>query len=271
MPFASRDGTRIYWRLQGGCGKPALVLLNSIGLDQSLFDAVAPQLASNFRLLRMDTRGHGASDAPPGDYTLDLLADDVLAVMDAAGVASACVCGVSLGGMIAMQLALKAPSRVDGLVLACTSARMDPAFWGQRVATVRQDGLATVAEAALSRVFSEPFAADNPAAVDTVRAGMLSMSADGYAGCGAAIRDMDLLGQLSAVTAPTTVIGGALDTATPFEGHGDRIAAAIPGARARLLACGHLACIEAPDEFAAAVRELAGRGEGADVGAGARP
>jgi 3-oxoadipate enol-lactonase/4-carboxymuconolactone decarboxylase len=256
MPFASHDGARIYWRLQGARGKPVLVLLNSIGLDQSLFDAVAPDLVSDFRLLRLDTRGHGASDAPPGDYTLDLLADDILAVMDAAGVESACVCGVSLGGMMAMKLALKAPERVDGLVLACTSAHMDAEFWRQRVATVRQEGLGVVVEAALGRLFSEPFAGEDPATVDTVRTGLLTMSPDGYAGCGAAILHMNLLAQLPAVTAPTLVVGAALDTAAPHEGHGDRIAAAIPGARSVVLSCGHLACLEAPDAFVAAVRDL---------------
>jgi 3-oxoadipate enol-lactonase/4-carboxymuconolactone decarboxylase len=248
---------RIYWRLQGAREKPVLVLLNSIGTEQGLYDQAAPYLLRDFRLLRVDTRGHGASDAPAIDYSLDMLAGDVLAALDAAGIVRASVCGTSLGGMIAMALAMKAPDRVSGLVLACTSAAMDRAFWIQRIATVRADGISAVAEPALRIMFSEAFARDNPAAVDTVRGALLTTNVDGYLGCAAAMRDMDLLSRLPRVHTPTLVLAGALDTATSFEGHGDRIVAAIPGAQAKVLPTGHLACIEDPAAFSAAVAEFA--------------
>ena len=254
MAFATNDGARIYWRQDGATDKPALVLLNSIGTDLGLYDAAAPHLLPDFRLLRIDTRGHGASDAAAGDYTLDLLAGDVLTVMDAAGVAKARLCGVSLGGMIAMTLALKAPERVEGLVLACTSAAMDVAAWTSRIATVRAEGMAAVTEMALGRFFSEGFRARHSGAVDTVRAGLLTQNVDGYAGCCAAIRDMDLLPRLPGVITPTQVIGGRKDVSTPFEGHGDRIVSAIPGARATILDTAHLPCVEDPTAFAGAVR-----------------
>lgn len=256
MAFATHDGVRIYWRLDGAADKPMLVLLNSIGCDLSLYDAAAPHLLPDFRLLRIDTRGHGASDAPASDYTLDLLAGDVLAVMDAAGVAKASICGVSLGGMIGMELALKAPERVEALVVACTSPALDVATWTARVATVRAEGMAAVAEMALGRFFSEEFRARHPEAVNTVRTGMLALDPEGYAGCGAAIRDMDLLPRLPGVTAPTLLIYGRKDIASPFEGHGDRIAAAIPGARVAMLDTAHLPCVEDPTAFAGAVRSF---------------
>ena len=259
MAFATHDGARIYWRLDGAADKPALVLLTSIGTDMGLYDAAAPLLLADFRLLRIDTRGHGASDAPAADYTLDLLAGDVLAAMDAAGIATASVCGTSLGGMIAMELALKAPERVEGLVLACTSAAMDVAAWTARIATVRTEGLAAIANMALGRFFSEPFRSQHVATVETVRAGLLAMSADGYSGCGAAIRDMDLLSRLPAVTAPTLVIGGLKDVSTPFEGHGDRIVVAIPGATTTMLDTAHLPSLEDPTAFAGAVRGFLAR------------
>ncbi|MEG8024828.1 alpha/beta fold hydrolase [Sphingomonas aurantiaca] len=104
MPFAVREAVRLYWKLDGAPDLPVLVLLNSIGTDMALWDTSAPHLLPAFRLLRIDTRGHGASDAPAGDYTLAMLADDVVAVMDAAGVTQAAIAGVSLGGMIAMEL-----------------------------------------------------------------------------------------------------------------------------------------------------------------------
>jgi 3-oxoadipate enol-lactonase/4-carboxymuconolactone decarboxylase len=233
-----------------------LVLLNSIGCDLSLYDAAAPHLLPDFRLLRIDTRGHGASDAPAGDYTLDLLADDVLAAMDAAGVARASLCGVSLGGMIAMTLALKAPDRVEALVLACTSAAMDVAAWDARIATVRAEGMAAISDMALGRFFSDAFRAHHPETVETVRAGLLTTSPGGYSGCGAAIRDMDLLPRLPGIDAPTLVIGGRKDVSTPFEGHGDKIAAAIPGAHIAMLDAAHLPCLEAPTAFAGAVRDF---------------
>src|SRR5215469_11562141 len=137
MSFVSRDGVRLYWKLEGASQRPVLVLLNSIATDLSLWDAAAPHLLIAFRLLRLDTRGHGASDAPAGDYSLSTLADDVAAVMDAAGVDRAAVAGVSLGGMVAMELALRYPERVAALALVCTSATMDKVAWSDRIAKVR--------------------------------------------------------------------------------------------------------------------------------------
>jgi 3-oxoadipate enol-lactonase/4-carboxymuconolactone decarboxylase len=254
MPFATSHGARIYWRLDGAADKPVLVLLNSIGLDLSLYDLAVPHLTPDFRVLRLDTRGHGASDAPAGDYSLDLLADDLLAVMDAANVAKAAICGTSLGAMIAMALAPRAPERVEALILACTSPAMDPSTWDQRLALIRAEGLGAIVEAVLGRFFSDDFRARRPDVIDTVRAGILAQSPDGYCGCSAAIRDMALLDRLPAITAPTLVLTGAKDIATPFEGHGDRIVAAIPDARHAVVEGAHLPSLEAPVAFAGAVR-----------------
>lgn len=259
MPFVNRDGVRLYWRADGEAGKPVLLLLNSIGVDMGLWDRVVPQLASRFRVVRMDARGHGASDAPPGDYSLDDLADDALAVLDAAGAARAAVCGISLGGMVAMSLALRAPERVEALVLACTSAAMDAAAWQARIDLVRAEGLAAIADMAMERFFSERFRRQAPAVVATTRAGLLAISADGYVGCCAAIRDMDLLDRLSAIGAPTLVIAGERDVSTPFAGHGERIADAIPGAKVAKLDAGHLPSLEAPGAFAGAVLDFLGK------------
>ncbi|KRA73889.1 3-oxoadipate enol-lactone hydrolase [Caulobacter sp. Root656] len=254
MPFILSQGARIYWRADGAADKPVLVLLNSIGCDLSLYDLVVPMLTPDFRVLRIDTRGHGASDAPAGDYSLDLLADDVLAVMDAAGAAKASICGTSLGAMIAMALAPRAPERVEALVLACTSPAMDPSTWDQRLALVRAEGLSVIVEAVMGRFFSDAFRAQHPEVVETVRTGMLAQNPDGYCGCGAAIRDMALLEGLSAIFAPTLVLTGAKDMATPFEGHAERIVSAIPGARHAVVEGAHLPSLEAPAALAGAVR-----------------
>ena len=256
MPFAISHGARIYWRQDGAADKPPLVLLTSIGTDLSLYDTVTPLLTSDFRVLRIDTRGHGASDAPAGDYSLDLLADDVLAVMDAAGVTQAALCGTSLGAMIAMALASKAPERISALVLACTSPAMDPTIWDQRLALIREQGLSAIVDGVLGRFFSEAFRVNHPEAVQTVRAGILAQNPDGYCGCGAAIRDMALLDRLPAITVPTLVLTGAKDVATPFEGHAERIVTAIPGARHAQIEGAHLPSLEAPAAFAGAVRDF---------------
>lgn len=256
MPFASSHGARLYWRQDGAADKPTLVLLTSIGTDLSLYDPVVPLLTPDFRVIRMDTRGHGASDAPAGDYSLDLLADDVLAVMDAAGAGKASVCGTSLGGMIAMSLALKAPERVEALILACTSPAMDPSVWDQRLALIRAQGMGAIVEAVMGRFFSDAFRAQHPEVVETVRAGMLAQSVEGYAGCGAAIRDMALLNQLPAITAPSLVVTGAKDLATPYAGHGEKIVAAVPGARHIEIGGAHLPSLEAPAALAGAVRDF---------------
>jgi 3-oxoadipate enol-lactonase/4-carboxymuconolactone decarboxylase len=176
--------------------------------------------------------------------------------MTAAGVDRAAVCGVSLGGMIAMELALQAPARITALVLACTSAAMDRDIWRARVDTVRSQGTAAIAEAAMGRFFSEPFRRQHPEIVETVRTGLLASSAEGYAGCAAAIRDMELADRLSSIAVPTLVVTGSKDVSTPAEGHGDRLVAAIPGALGVSLPTAHLPCLESPAALAGVISDF---------------
>ena len=171
MAFAQNGDVRLHWR-EDGAGPP-LLLLNSVGCDLSLWDAVMPHL-TGFRVIRMDMRGHGQSASPPGDYTLDQIAADAVAVLDAAGIKKAAVCGLSLGGMTAMTLALNAPERVSSLILACTSAQMDRESWNARVLTVRSQGMAAIVEAVMARFFSDHFRRDHAAEVDAVRARFLT-------------------------------------------------------------------------------------------------
>lgn len=253
MPFAVTQAARIYFRVDGPDDAPSLLLLNSIGTDHAMWSPIMPLLLARFRVIRMDTRGHGASDAPSGDYNLALLAADARAVLDAAAAPSAAVCGLSLGGMIAMQLALEAPTRVTRLILACTSPAMPRETWVERIRLVRAQGMAAITDAALGRFFTPAFRAANPAYVASIRRTLETTDPLGYAACGAAIRDMDLLARLGAIRAPTLVIAGSADVSTPVEGHGERLVAAIPGARLTVLPTAHIACAEAPDAFAAAL------------------
>jgi 3-oxoadipate enol-lactonase/4-carboxymuconolactone decarboxylase len=257
MAFTDTGGVRIHWRRDGRRGGTPLVLLNSIGTDLRLWDAAIPWLADH-DLLRIDTRGHGGSDDPNGDYTLEMLAADVIAVMDDAGFGSAAIAGVSLGGMIAMQIALDHPERVAALIPVCTSAEMDEAAWTDRVATVRREGTGAIAAAAMGRFLSRDFRVAYPTLSDRIEADLRAMSDRGYAGAGAAIRDMRLIGRLPAIAVPTLVIAGGADISTPFVGHGDRIVAAVHEARYLILPCAHLAPVEAPEGLGNAINALTG-------------
>ncbi|MCW1384095.1 3-oxoadipate enol-lactonase [Novosphingobium sp. KCTC 2891] len=253
MPFVHSRGARIHWKLEGEGGAPALVLLNSIGTDMDLWDPLLPALRARHALLRIDTLGHGASDAPEGDYAMAELADDVFAAMDAAGIQRAAVAGVSLGGMIAMEMALAQPGRVERVALVCTSATMDRAAWQARVEMVREQGMAAIAGLAMGRFLSPGFIAAQPAVAATIRRQLLSMDPAGYAGCAAAIRDMDLADRIAAIACPALVVTGNEDTSTPWTGHGEHLAGRIPGARHVALPAAHLATLEAPQALAEAL------------------
>ena len=256
MPFATKDDTRLYWKLEGAENRQALLLLNSIGTDMSLWDSVLPYLRTDFRLLRMDMRGHGASDAPAGDYTLPMLAADAATVLEAAGIDQAAIAGVSLGGMVAMQLALDHPDKISSLALICTSAQMDASAWDARISTVLNQGTAAIAEMAVGRFLSPAYAAQHPEIADGLKRGIAAQSDAGYAGAGAAIRNMALGGRLGAISAPALVVTGETDISTPFTGHGDRLLAELPNATHISLASAHLPPLEAPGALSAALRHF---------------
>lgn len=248
MPFVHCDGARIYWRVDGRPENPPLLLVNSLGSDHAMWAPVLDGLVRAFRVIRMDTRGHGASDAPAGDYTLERLGRDALAVADAAGAARFHFAGVSLGGMTGMWIAAHAPERVDRLVLANTSATVDPTVYDARIAAIRRDGMAAVADAVLGRFFTPGYIARATPHYATVRETLLQTDPGGYTGCCAAIRDMALMPHLPSIRAATLVIAGSFDPATPPD-HGHRIAQAIPGASIVELPTAHFSHSERPGRF----------------------
>lgn len=270
MPFAVSDGCRIYYRLEGAPTAPLLVLVHSLGTDHGMWSPQMPALLRRFRVLRLDLRGHGASDAPAGDYTIAQLGRDVLAVADAAGVARFAYCGLSLGGMIGQWLGANAGDRIERLVLANTSPRMaDPALFEVRRATVLAKGMAAIEEAVIERFFSARLLASGSAAVESVRTALLETSPVGYAGCCAAIRDMDLRPALAGIQAPVLVIAGEQDLSTPWAGHGDLLAGGIPGACAVRLDAAHLSNVERPSSFTAALFDFllpTGSGDALEAG-----
>jgi 3-oxoadipate enol-lactonase len=247
------DGAvRLAASVTGPPGAPVLVLANSLGTTGDLWRAQLPVLAGRYRVLRYEHRGHGGSPAPPGPYQIDDLAGDVLALLDAEGVPRAHYAGISLGGMVGMALAARAPERIGSLVLACTSAFMPPAGdWYARAARVRSSGLGPIAEMVGQSWFPPGFPRRDPATVARFEAMVAAQDPEGYAGCCEAIAAMDLRPVLGKITAPVLVVSGTADIRTP-PAHGAVIASGIPGARLRVVhGAAHLANVSHAAEVTA--------------------
>jgi 3-oxoadipate enol-lactonase len=256
MFVTTDDNIRLNVAIEGRDGAPVLLMMHSIGCDLTLWDPQIAALAEDFRIIRFDARGHGGSDVPNGDYTLGQLARDALAVLDSAGAESAYLCGLSLGGITAQWLALHAPGRINGIVIANTAARIGTAeAWQARGDMAVVDGMQAIAPTAITRFFSEPFLASSPEVADIFRQRLLTTAPEGYAGCCAVLRDTDFNGELELVALPTIVIGGTLDIPTPLS-QAKELAQAIPGAQLVALEAGHLSNVEQPAAFAAAIRQI---------------
>jgi 3-oxoadipate enol-lactonase len=240
--------------LDGPDGAPVLVLGNSLGTSAAVWDNQVPEFRTRFRLLRYELPGHGGTSAAPGPYTIGGLAVGVLALLDALGVERAAYCGISLGGMIGMWLAAHQPDRISALGLVCTSAYLPPAdSWQTRAAQVRGAGLAPITTPVLARWFTPGLSSRAPEVIERFSAEFERTDPGGYAGCCEAIAAMDLRPDLPRISAPTLVLAGAEDPATPPE-HGAAIVDLVHGARLEVIpATAHLAAVEAPGPVTAAL------------------
>lgn len=256
MPFVNVDNTRIFYRLEGADDRPVLVMSHSLGCDHGQWDMQTRDLLPHFRILRNDMRGHGASDVPAGDYSIERLGRDVLAMVDALGIGKFAFCGLSIGGMIGQWLGASAPDRLTHLVLANTSPRMDTAAMETRRGIVLQSGMTAVADAVLGRFFTPETLARQDADVGTARRTLLNTDPRGYAGCCAAIRDMDQTGLLAQIHIPTLIIVGDRDVSTPWAGHSVVLARGIPHARVVHFPTAHLSNLERPRSFTSALTDF---------------
>jgi 3-oxoadipate enol-lactonase len=236
------------FRLDGPAGAPPLLLSNSLGTTSEMWDPQIPALTGRYRVVRYDTRGHGTAPVPNGPYSLDDLGGDAVALLDRLGIERAHVVGLSLGGMTGMWLGAHAPERVDRLVLMCTSAMLaEEHDWPARANLVREQGPGAIADATIERWFTPGFVERNPDTVARLRATLADTPPEGYAACCDAIGGMDQLADLERIEAPTLVIAGREDPATPPP-HAERIADGIPGARLEIVDAAHLANIERAEE-----------------------
>jgi 3-oxoadipate enol-lactonase len=249
MPFAKSTDAQIYYSLEGQAGKPTLILSNSLGADLSMWDSQLPRFLKSFRVLRSDTRGHGKSSVAPGQYTIELLAKDVLALADALQLERFHFCGLSMGGQIGMWLAANASQRLNKVVLCSTAAKIGtPEMWNARIATVLKDGMKNVAAAAIERWFTPAFRAKNPQVAEMIHRILESTSPEAYAACCAGLRDFDFCDELNKIHTPTLIISGTHDPATT-PADGQFLANQIPGARYVELNGAHLSNIEDADRF----------------------
>jgi 3-oxoadipate enol-lactonase / 4-carboxymuconolactone decarboxylase len=242
------------YRIEGPAGAPLLILANSLGTTSAMWDPQMPAWTARFRVLRFEHRGHGGTPGPPGPYRMDELADDLIDLLDHLGEESASICGLSIGGMVALSLASRYPDRVDGLVLACTAAALPtPEAWVERAAAVREKGTDFLLDALLGRWFTPGFVERRPEMGALLKTMLSSADPEGYAGSCEAIGEADLQGALAAVRASTLVLAGALDPVAPPV-MALELAEGIQGAALTVLpAAAHLANLEQPDRFAGAV------------------
>ena len=243
-------------RLDGPDDAAVLVLCNSLGTTQRLWEPQMPAFTRAFRVLRWDHRGHGLSPVAPGAYTMEMVAGDLVALLDRLGIARASVCGMSLGGAVAMQLAVLAPDRVERLVLACTTPRFgDPETWRARAVAVRRDGTGVVADGAIGRWFTARTSEEHPDVPAHFHDDLLSVAAAGYAGCCDALAAWDFGESLGAIAAPTLVVAGAEDPVVP-PADAEVTTSRIPDARLVVIDdAAHLANIDQPSAFEQAALE----------------
>ena len=250
------DGCIIYVEVEGPQNAPVLMISNSLGTNLHMWDDQVASWTRHFRLVRYDRRGHGQSSVPKGPYTMERLGRDVLAVIDALDVAKINWCGLSMGGMVGQWLGAHAPGRIDKLVLSNTSSFFpDKSIWEGRLKTVRDKGLAAIVDANMERWFTKDFRERNPQAIAKMREMFLATKADGYIGCGEAIRDMDHRPLLAKIGAPTLVIAGKHDPATTLEAN-EFICEHIPNADIAVLDTAHIANVEQPTLYAETVLDF---------------
>ncbi len=243
--FIQAGEITIHVQVDGPPSAPAVLLLHSLGTSSHVWDAQAEALAQRFRVIRPDLRGHGLTTVTAGPTTIETLADDAVALLDALGIATADVAGLSIGGVIAQSLAARAPSRVRSLIL-CDTAMVLPTAesWHARAATVRAHGLPAVADTVMTRWVTPPFA--TAPAARGLRAMLLRTDPEGYAAAAEALATADLTASTPTLRLPTLVIVGDQDASTPLPA-AQAIAAAIPGARLAIIpGAAHIPTVEHP-------------------------
>ncbi|AJC20816.1 3-oxoadipate enol-lactonase [Pandoraea pulmonicola] len=241
----SANGVSIHYAVDGH--GPWLTLAHPLGADLTVWDDLVPELAAHFRVLRYDSRGHGASDVPHGPYTIGQLAADATALLSSLEIPSTHFAGISMGGAVAQQLALDAPERVASLTLIDTTAGYDAPdaqLFRERAAKARAQGMKELANGTLERWLSAGFRQRHPAQAERIRALVAHAHPEGFAAACEALAAFDVRTRLHEIEAPTLVLVGENDPSTP-PAVARRIAEGIAGARLEIVPdAAHLSIVE---------------------------
>ncbi|MBO89320.1 MAG: 3-oxoadipate enol-lactonase [Rickettsiales bacterium] len=217
----SANGIQLNFEASGPTDAPTVVMSHSLAATNAMWD---PQMdvLKDYRVVRYDMRGHGLSDAPDIDYSLEMLADDLLALMDVLEINRTHYIGLSMGGMIGQMAALKDQNRFLSLSLCDTMSRVTPEMkptWDERIANAQTGGMESLLEGTMSRWFSKDYMAAEPKECDKVRDMIRNTQVTGFCGCCRAIQGLDLTDKISNITVPTQMIVGEDDPGTPVAAH----------------------------------------------------
>lgn len=258
MPVIDSQGCPIDVEVAGPADAPVLMLSNSLGTTRNMWDPQMPAFTAKYRVVRYDRRGHGKSGAPKGPYSMEMLGRDAIAVLDGLGIKKANWLGLSMGGMEGMWLGANAGDRFDKLILSNTSAHYpDPKPWHDRIATVREKGLAAIVPGNMERWFTQGFRDRSPDRIKWMTDMFMTTPVEGYIGCCHAVASMDHRPLLPKIKTPTLVIAGKFDPATTVE-NGEYLKANIPGAKIAIVDAAHIANVEVPDAYTKIVLDFLG-------------
>jgi 3-oxoadipate enol-lactonase len=244
------NGTEIAYRLDGPENAPVVILSHSLSTTMDMWRGQVPMLAAKYRVLRYDMRGHGESAAPQGPYNFDMLAKDVVGLLDHLKIERAIFVGISIGGMIGQGLGINHGGRLSGLILANTTSEPPPKeMWDERIAQVEKGGMESQVQPTLGRWFTEPFRRANPAVMEWVANMIRNTPTAGLIGCGRAIQGLGYANHLRKITAPTLVIAADQDLGTTTA-MGKVIADRIPQALLRVIkGASHISAVEKEADF----------------------
>jgi 3-oxoadipate enol-lactonase len=250
MQHIQVNGARLAYRFDGPADGAVVMLSNSLMSTHAMWEPQMAALAARFRVLRYDTRGHGQSETTPGPYSIELLADDAAALIDATGVGAVHFVGLSMGGMIGQQLAVRHPAKVRSLSLCDTASEMPPRpMWEERIATARDKGIEGLVDGTIKRWFVSAFVERDPQAIARVREMILQTRPEGYIACASAVRDMSQTHILSRIASPTQVIVGREDPACTLAAS-EVLHREIAGSTLHVIDdAAHLSNIEKPKQF----------------------
>jgi len=212
------NGIQVNYRLDGQADAPVVMLSNSLMSNHTMWDAQIPALTESFQVLRYDTRGHGLTDSPPGPYSIKLLGEDAIALLDALNINKVHFAGLSMGGMIGQYLGANYSERLHSLLLCDTASEMPtPDMWNERISSAKEKGITALLDGTLQRWFTASFLENEQEAVEKIAQMIRTTNADGYIACASAIRDMSQTSILSKIDVPTIIIVGADDPACTVE------------------------------------------------------